>query len=181
MKLLALIILSGSMIFLVSACAPKEEMPRIIPMEDFFKNAEKTGFTLSPDGDYLAYLQPWESRMNIHVQKIGEEEVTRITDATERDISGFFWASNSRIAYVQDKGGDENFRLYAVNADGSDWADLTPFEKVQVDLIDDLRDNDDEVIIQLNNRDPRLFDAYRINVVTGDMTLLAENPGNIVG
>ena len=74
MKTFALIILSGSLILLASACAPKEEMPRIIPMEDFFKNPEKTAFALSPDGDYLAFFQPWESRMNIHIQKIGEDD-----------------------------------------------------------------------------------------------------------
>ena len=102
MRTLALITILGSLVLLSSACAPKEEMPRIIPMEDFFKNPEKTAFALSPDGDYLAFFQPWESRMNIHVQKIGEDDIVRITDATERDISGFFWASNNRIAYVQD-------------------------------------------------------------------------------
>jgi len=168
-------------VFLAVSCAPKEKMPRIIPMEDFFKNPEKAGFALSPSGEHFAFLQPWKSRLNVHVQKAGEETAVRITDATERDITGYFWASNTRIAYVQDKGGDENFRLYAVNIDNSGWKDLTPFEKVQVGLIDDLKDDDDHVLIQINKRDARFMDAYRINVVTGEMEMIAENPGNIVG
>ena len=101
MKTHILIIIAGLIVLLSFACAPKEEMPRVIPMEDFFKNPDKTAFSLSPDGDYLAFLQPWESRMNIHIQKIGEDEVVRITDAMERDITNYFWASNARIAYVQ--------------------------------------------------------------------------------
>jgi dipeptidyl aminopeptidase/acylaminoacyl peptidase len=163
------------------SCAPKQKMPRIIPMKDFFRNPEKAGFRLSPDGQYLAFLQPWQTRLNVHVQKIGEDEARRITSATERDIAGYFWASNSRIVYVQDKGGDENFRLYAVNIDGSEEMDLTPFEKVRVQLIDDLKDDDEHVLAGMNKRDPRFFDAYRINVLTGDMEMIAQNPGNIVG
>ncbi len=170
-----------SLIAILTACAPREKMPRIIPMKDFFRNPETARFRLSVDGQYLAFLKPWQTRLNVHVQKIGEDQVTRITSATERDIAGYFWASNSRIAYVQDKGGDENFRLYAVNIDGSEEKDLTPFEKVRVQLIDDLKDDDDHVLAAMNKRDPRFFDAYRINVLTGEMEMIAQNPGNIVG
>jgi len=166
---------------ILAACAPKEKMPRIIPMKDFFRNPEIAAFQLSPDGQYLAFLKPWQTRLNVHIQKIGEEEERRITSATERDIPGYFWASNSRIAYVQDKGGDENFRLYAVNIDGSEDKDLTPFEKVRVQLIDDLKDDDEHILAGMNQRDPRFFDAYRINVLTGEMEMIAQNPGNIVG
>jgi dipeptidyl aminopeptidase/acylaminoacyl peptidase len=150
-------------------------------MKDFFRNPEKAAFRLSPDGQYLAFLKPWQTRLNVHVQKIGEEEERRVTSATERDIPGYFWASNSRIVYVQDKGGDENYRLYAVDIDGSDEKDLTPFEKVRVQLIDDLKDDDEHVLAAINKRDPRFFDAYRVNVLTGEMEMIALNPGNIVG
>jgi len=166
---------------ILAACAPKEKMPRTIPMKDFFRNPEIVAFQLSPDGQYLAFLKPWQTRLNVHVQKIGEGEERRITSAAERDIAGYIWASSSRIAYVQDKGGDENFRLYAVNIDGSNERDLTPFEKVRVQLIDDLKDDDEHILAGMNRRDPRFFDAYRINVLTGEMEMIAQNPGNIVG
>jgi len=52
----------------------QDEVP-LIPMEDFFRNPEKIGFSLSPNGAYWAFLQPWENRLNIHVQKIGEEKI----------------------------------------------------------------------------------------------------------
>jgi len=150
-------------------------------MKDFFRNPESAVFGLSPDGSHLAFLKPWENRLNVHVQKIGEEEVARITGATERDIAGYFWANNNRIAYVQDTAGDENFRLYAVNIDGSDLKELTPFEKVRVGLIDRLKNDDEHTLISMNKRNPRLFDAYRININSGEMNMIAQNPGNIVG
>lgn len=156
------------------------EIP-LIPMKDFFRNAEKASFTLSPNGEYLAFTMPWESRMNVHVQKIGSTEISRLTSAKERDIAGYFWKSNSRIIYIQDKGGDENFHLYAVDIDGSNPKDLTPFDKVTVQVIDDLKENEKEMIIAMNKNNPQLFDVYRINVTTGEMEMIAENPGNITG
>ncbi|NQT79488.1 MAG: S9 family peptidase [Candidatus Aminicenantes bacterium] len=165
----------------VFGCAPKEEMPRLIPMEDFFRNPESAGFNLSPDGEHLAFMKPWQNRLNVHVQKIGEEEVARISSATERDIAGFIWANNSRIAYVQDTAGDENFRLYAVNIDGSDFKELTPFEKVRVSIIDELENDNEHMLIDMNKRDARVFDVYRININTGKVQMIAQNPGNVTG
>ncbi len=158
----------------------KEEVP-LIPMKDFFKNPEKRSYAISPDGEFLSWMQPWETRMNVFVQKIGEEEATQVTFATERDIAGYFWKGNDRIIYIQDTKGDENFRLFAVDRDGKNQKDLTPFEKVRAGVVDDLKDNSDEMLIQLNNRNPQVFDVYRINVNTGEMAQIAENPGNITG
>ena len=153
--------------------------PPLIPMKDFFRNPEKAAFQLSPNGEYIAFLQPWQSRLNVHVQKIGEDKVTRITQATERDIMGYVWKGNSQILYIQDKGGDENWRLYAAGIEGGPVRELTPFDKVRVDFVDRLEDNDNEIIIAMNKRNPQLFDVYRLNVNSGEMSMIAENPGNI--
>ncbi len=161
------------------AAAPAGAVPPLIPLRDFFRNPEKTGFQLSPDGQYLSWLQPWESRLNIHVQKIGSPGVTRVTSAKERDIRGYFWKGNNRLVWVQDKGGDENFHLFTVNADGAGTRELTPFDKVRVGVIDILEDHPTDLIISMNRRDARMFDAHRINVDTGEITLVAENPGGV--
>lgn len=166
--------------FLTAFAQTNEEIP-LIPMKDFFKNAEKRSYLISPDGEYLSWMQPWQTRMNVFVQKIGEEEATQVTFATERDIAGYFWKGNNRIIYIQDTKGDENFRLYAVDRDGKNQKDLTPFEKVRAGVVDDLKDIQDEMLIQLNKRNPQIFDVYRINVTNGEMNVIAENPGNITG
>jgi dipeptidyl aminopeptidase/acylaminoacyl peptidase len=166
---------------LLPAAVPRAAESPLIPMEDFFRNPEKVGFQLSPNGEYIAFLQPWNTRLNIFVQKVGEDQATQVTSATERDITAFTWKGDGRLLYVLDKGGDENFRVYAVNIDGSNPRELTPFEKVRAEFVDKLEDNDDEALISMNQRDPHLFDVYRINVNTGEMTMIAENPGNISG
>ena len=148
-------------------------------MKDFFRNPEKTGYSLSPNGEYFAFMMPWKNRLNIFVEKIGYEEVTRITSETERDVAEYYWANNERIVYLKDSGGDENFRLFAVNIDGSNNIDLTPFEKATVQMIDELEDNDEEMLIALNKRDVSEFDVYRLNVFTGKLNLITKNPGNI--
>ncbi len=150
-----------------------------IPLRDFFKNPVKTRFTLSPNGKFLAWLAPFKQRMNIHVQEIGSSEIKRITEVEDRDISGYFWVNNNRILYARDFGGDENFHILGVNLDGTNNQDLTPFEDVKAQMIDDLRDDEDHILVGLNKRVPEIFDPYRLNINTGELQLLATNPGNI--
>ena len=154
-------------------------MPRTIPLEDFFRNPDKTRFQISPSGDYLSYMAPWQNRLNVFTQHIGTNTGIQVTRETERNVSGYFWGSNSKIIFLKDKGGDENFHLYAVSLDGKDERDLTPFDGITVQVIDSLEENDDEVIIGMNQRNKEIFDAYRLNINTGALILEAENPGNV--
>jgi dipeptidyl aminopeptidase/acylaminoacyl peptidase len=156
--------------------APKSPPP-VLPLREFFRNPQRTGFTLSPDGSHVAFLMPWQNRLNVHVQRIGDEAVTRVTESTARDIAAAFWLSNARVGYIQDSGGDENYHLFAVDRDGSNRRDLTPFKETVAQLIDELKDDDEHVLVALNNRDPRYFDAHRLNVITGELTLLVRNEG----
>lgn len=153
----------------------------VIPMEDFFRNPEKTAFRLSPNGEYFSYLAPWEKRLNVFVQKVGADSAVRITAEMDRDIAGYLWKGNNRVVFLKDTGGDENFQLFGVNIDGTELKGLTVFDKVRTQIIDDLEDQEGEVIVGLNRRNPEAFDPFRLNVNTGEMTQLAENPGNIVG
>jgi len=171
------------LVILITSCTNVNEIKKapLLPVKDFFKNPEKTRYSISPDGKYFSYMAPYESRMNIFIQEIGKDSAMRITSETDRDISGYFWANNNRILYLKDKGGDENYMLFAVDIDGSNYKPLTEFDKVKTQIIDDLKDIPDEVIVGLNKRIPQIFDPYRLNIETGKLTMLAENPGNIAG
>lgn len=163
------------------ACQTKEEIPPQIALEDFFKNPETSGFKISPNGKYVSLMQPYESRMNIFIKESGKDELKQITFEKDRDIAGYLWANDNRILYVKDEGGNEDFKLFAVNIDGSDSKCLTCFEGVRTQILDDLEEIPEEIIVGLNKRDPRVFDPYRLNIVSGELTILAENPGNILG
>jgi dipeptidyl aminopeptidase/acylaminoacyl peptidase len=181
MLLLLVFVLSSFSAFAQKSEPTKAALPPLIPVKDFFRNPVKTSYALSPNGEYLAFMQPWENRMNVFVEKIGSGQATRVTSAKARDIAGYAWKGNNRLVYIQDTGGDENFRLYAVGVDGSNPKDLTPFEKVRTQIIDQLEQNENEILVGLNKRAPQVFDVYRINVNTGEMQMIAENPGNYTG
>lgn len=161
------------------ACSPQEV--RQIPLEDFFKNSEKTSYSISPDGKYYSYMAPYQSRLNIYVQEVGGDTAKRITNEMERDIAGYFWGNNNRILYLKDTGGDENYQLFGINLDGSGAKAYTAIPGVRTTIIDPLEEIDTLIIIGTNQRNPQVFDPYRLNLETGEMTLLAENPGNIQG
>ncbi len=168
--------------FMMEGCKPgKPAQVRQIPLEDFFKNPEKARYQISPDGKYFSYMAPYQKRMNIYVQEIGKDSAVRLTSETDRDISNYFWKNPTRILFLKDTGGDENFRLYGVNVDGSNQKCFTDFPKVRTEIFDEMENFPDEVLIGLNKRNPQVFDPFRLNIVTGDMKQLAENPGNIQG
>jgi dipeptidyl aminopeptidase/acylaminoacyl peptidase len=156
------------------------EPPPLVPLQDFFRNPVAAAYQVSPGGDYISWMAPWESRLNVFVQPVdGSAEPRRLTSATKRDIGGYFWSAKDQIVYLQDDGGDENFHLYAVNADGGGQKDLTPFPGVRVGVVDDLRDDEDHLLVSLNKRDARVFDVFRLNTRNGEMELVAENPGSV--
>lgn len=158
-------------------------MTRQIPLENFFRNSERTGYQLSPDGSYISYMAPYKDRLNVFVRRVDEtdEHAIRITNETERSVAGYMWADNQRLLYMKDTAGDENYQLYGVHRDGSDDRAYTAFDGVRTSLIDDLEEQPGVVMIGMNKRNPEVFDPYRLNIETGELTLLAENPGNIQG
>lgn len=160
------------------------------PLQDFFRNPERGYFRLSDDGATLGFMQPVSidgapARMNIHVQALRDGqpagEPRRLTGETARDISNFFWKGSNTVLFQKDFGGDENFHVLAVNAASGAVTDLTPYESVRAHIEDDLPDDPDHVLISHNQRDPQVFDVYRVNVQTGQAAIVAQNPGNIVG
>jgi len=151
--------------------------PPVVDMKDFFKNPEKSSFRISPDGQYISYLAPWKGRMNIMVQKVGSTEPVQVTKDTIRDIGGYFWKGD-RILYSRDINGDENYIVFSASIDGTDVKALTPEKGVVAGILDDL-DNvagmEQSVMVQMNDRDARVFDPYVINVVTGERKAMYDN------
>jgi dipeptidyl aminopeptidase/acylaminoacyl peptidase len=168
-----------SFLFWLTGIRAEDAVPPQIPLRDFFRNPQAAGFSISPNGKYLALLQPWNNRLNVWVEPVEGGEAKRLTSVTDRDISGVSWKGNDVVLFARDDGGDENYHLYSVDRDGKHQRDLTPFTGVRATLVDDLEDNPTDVIVQTNQRDKQVFDAYRLNVITGKITLAAQNPGNI--
>lgn len=156
-----------------------ENKTRKIPIEDFFKMPQETEFRISPNGEYISCLKPYKKRLNIYIKNLQGGEEKRITDCEDRNIAGYIFANDNRIVYMKDNGGDENFRLFAVDVDGKNFKEVAGFEGVRTELINDLKNDNDHILICMNKRNKQLFDVYKLNIYTGDMCIIAENPGAI--
>ena len=179
------------MLFAILLCFSPvySQLPPIIDRELFFGDPEISGAQISPDGTFISFLKPFQGVRNIWVKERSEpfENARPITADTARPISSYFWSRDGKfILYVQDKGGDENYRIYAVDPKGKETPvptarDLTPLEKVRAEIIDVPKSSPNQIIIGLNDRRADLHDVYRLDLSTGEKTLLRKNDQNIVG
>jgi dipeptidyl aminopeptidase/acylaminoacyl peptidase len=151
-----------------------------IPMRDFFRHPDRAYYRISGDGRTLSFMQPWERRMNIYVQRVGSgAEPVRVTAEKDRDIPDYFWKGADRIVYTKDFGGDENDHIVVVDRRGGEPKDVTPYPGVKAQIIDPLVEFPNRMLVGLNQRVKEVFDAYELDLGTGKLTLVAENPGNI--
>ncbi len=126
----------------------------LIDVESFFKNGDKSSFRISPDGNYFSFRADYKGKMNVFTQKVTDSVAIRVTNDTVRSIEDYFW-KGERIVYTQDIGGDENFQLFSVKADGSNLRALTPFPGFRTDVISALRQipgKEKELIVGINKR-----------------------------
>jgi dipeptidyl aminopeptidase/acylaminoacyl peptidase len=159
------------------------QLPPLIPREVLFGNPEKAGVQISPDGQRLAYLAPDEKNvLQVWVRPVAGGDAKRVTSDEKRGVRQYFWAFDGKhLLYLQDKGGDENFHLYAADLATGKTRDLTPHDGVRVQGVDLDDKHPDAVIVGLNKRTKAAFDAHRITISTGEDRLDTENPGLVVG
>ncbi|MBN1300601.1 MAG: S9 family peptidase [Melioribacteraceae bacterium] len=167
------------LIFLLFSCSPAEKEAPRISTRDFFRNPEQTSFKLSPNGEYISFLKPYQNRMNLFVMRMGEKDTIQLTSFEDRGIEMHFWVSDSNVVFAKDKDGDENYKLFSVNYDATGLTQLTPDGNYSALVIDPLIDVDDRIIIRTNERDSRVYDVYRVDINNGYRKMIAKNPGNI--
>lgn len=162
--------------------AARADLPPLIPRNVLFGNPDKTGPQISPDGTRLAYLAPDRGVMNVWVRTLGAKDDHAVTHDRDRGIRAYVWAKNDRhILYIQDKAGDENWHLYAVDLVTNEERDLTPFDNVQAGIVDIAAKYPDRILVSLNRTTPDRHDLYQLNIETGELTLVLENHDGFMG
>lgn len=153
-----------------------DDLP-VIPRSTLFGNPDRAALSISPDGSLLMWLAPLDGVLNIWIAPRNDLSAARaLTHDTGRGIRSCFWTHNKDyILSLQDKDGDENWHLHAVELASGNSRDLTPFERVTVKFKSRSPKYPNEVIVGLNHRNPEWHDIYRINIVTGERTLLLEH------
>jgi dipeptidyl aminopeptidase/acylaminoacyl peptidase len=156
----------------------------LIPRQVLFGNPERVSPQISPDGSQLAWIAPHENVLNVWLAPVSPgtgvnwEEARVVTDDADRGIRMFAWAHDGRhLLYLQDAGGDENWRLHDVDLHTMQRRDLTPFDGVQTQLIAMERKFPTEILIGLNRDNPELHDVYRLDLVSGELAREVVNPG----
>ncbi len=145
-------------------------------VEDYFAKPKASTFRFSPDGKYMSYREKDDNgKRHIYVKEIATGNITRAIEEKEELVRGYGWVNNERMVYLMDNGGDENYHVFAVNLDGSGLKDLTPFEGVQAQFSDLLKDDKDHIIVQMNKNNPQVFEPYKVNVVNGELKQLYSN------
>jgi dipeptidyl aminopeptidase/acylaminoacyl peptidase len=161
-------------------------MTDLIPRNILFGNPERTSPELSPDGTRLAWIAPDNGILNVWVAplRVASDETVDwsaarvVTDDQDRGIRRFTWAHDGRhLLYMQDTGGDENWRLHDVNLETMHRRDLTPFAGVQAQVVATSKKFPTEVLVGLNRDNEQLHDVYRLDLLTGDLALEVKNPG----
>ena len=170
--------------------------PPLIPREVLFGNPDKAALRVSPDGKHIAFLAPVNGVLNVWVAPAENPDAARaVTRDTKRGVQIYFWAYTSQhLLYLQDDGGDENWKVHVVDLATDADRDLTPFDTipgpdgqpVRLPNGKPLRPSaqienvshrfPESVLIGLNTRDPRYHDLYRLDIRTGALTLLQQNP-----
>ena len=155
------------------------QQPALIDREIFFGNPEYAGAQISPDGKYISFIKPYKDTMNVWVKGIDEpfSAARPMTADTARPVRQYFWSRDAKyILFVQDKGGDENFNVYAVNpADkpvaGSDVPtarNITDAKGIRAIIQAVPKSDPDMIYVGINDRDKAWHDLYKVKISTGE-------------
>jgi hypothetical protein len=151
---------------------------RLIPLEVLLGNPQRARVQISPDGKRLSYLAPLDGVLNVFVGDAGVGDEQPVTRDVGRGIQGYLWAQDSRhLMYLRDKDGSENFRLYDIDLESGVERDLTPLDDVQCRLIAHRKRFPNDVLVGLNKDNPQLHDVYHLDLTTGVLDKVMENPG----
>lgn len=152
----------------------------LIPRTVLFDNPEKTAVCVSPDGERLAYLAPVDGKSNIWIKTIGLNDDHPVTH-DKKGVIEFYWAKNSSfILFPRDLDGDENWHIIKLDLATLTETDLTPFPQIRASIFATSSIFPNDILISMNKDNIKLFDIYRLNIVTGSLEHIAKNTGNIV-
>jgi dipeptidyl aminopeptidase/acylaminoacyl peptidase len=149
----------------------------LIPRDALFGNPERANVQLSPDGRYLSWVAPLEGTVNVWVAPADDLSAAKaVTSDTARGIRSYFWSHrDGTLLYLRDSGGDENFHLFAVDVASGESRDLTPFEATTARVVGISERHPDALLVGMNDRDAQWHDLYRVDLVSGERSLVEQN------
>ena len=167
----------------VASAKPAPRMdPKLVPRDTLFGNTEHTGPGISPDGKWLAYIAPVDGVMNVMVvaasTPLDLEKAKPMTHDETRPVFQYSWALvPGKLLYMQDAAGDENFHVHVVDVATGKEQDLTPYAGANAEIVGASLKHPNELLVAINDRDPKYADVYRIDLATAKRSLVQKNDG----
>ena len=155
----------------------------LIPRDALFGNPERANVQISPDGKHLSWVAPVDGVLNVWVAPAGDlSKAKAVTEDKARGIRQYFWSYRpDTLLYLRDSGGDENFHLYALDLATGKARDLTPYPKTRAMFVSASHLHPGAVLVGMNDRDPKWHDLYRVDLASGERTLLQKNDEEFAG
>lgn len=165
------------------AVAGGKSATHLIPRTALFGNPVRAQARLSPDGRYMSFLAPKNGVLNVWLAPFGKLDSAKpITDDKKRGIRQHHWADDGKhILFLQDEGGDENWRVYSVDVETHKQVDLTPLKNVRAEIVGLSHERPDVALVALNDRVQEYHDLYEINIATGERKLVERNDQEFAG
>ena len=155
----------------------------LIARDALFGNPERANVQISPDGKYLSWVAAVDGVLNVWVAPADNPSQARaVTQDKARGIRSYFWSYHpDTLLYLRDSGGDEDFHLYAVDLKTGQAKDLTPFPKTTAQVAGVSPKHPGTILVGMNDRDAQWHDIYKVDLASGDRTLLEKNDAQIAG
>lgn len=176
-------LLSLSAAVMLAAPALAAEPTPLIPRDILFGNPDKAQTRISPDGKWISFLAPVNGVLNIWVAPVGQlDKAVAITNDSKRGIRQHGWTyAPDTMTFLQDQGGDENWQVFSINVKSKEIKNLIDNPKVAARIVAASENFPEEILIQINDRNPQFHDIWKANVVTGAKQLFMPNPEQING
>ncbi len=151
----------------------------LIPRAVLFGNPERSTPAISPDGTRVGYVAPLDGVLNVWVGPLDDPSGAQpVTHDRGRGVRAYSFCHDDRtLVYLQDSDGDEDWRLYALELDSGEARLVTPSSGVQAQILGHNRWNRTTMLVGLNDRDPQLHDIWRLDLTTGGLDKVEDNPG----
>jgi dipeptidyl aminopeptidase/acylaminoacyl peptidase len=148
----------------------------LIPRRALFADADRPVVTLSPDGLRIAYLEIQDGTRSAWIAPVDDLEArTRVALLDGGQPLGLWWSSDGQRLIIQQQVAD-GVRIASCDPTGAALVDLTPMRGVSARLERLSAQLPRHALVALNNRDPRVHDLWKIDLVTAEKVLVMERP-----
>ena len=141
-----------------------------IAVEKTFKQENKISFKLSPDGNYISYIEKSGLNNILMIEDIQRKNKIKLIYSTNDRIFEYFWINNDQLILSR-MSQKREFKIYSIDIRTKKKKYLTRFTKFANKIVFVNSKNGNEIMISTKKSE-----VYRININTEEKVLVYKNP-----